>query len=152
MNNPLLDFSDLPRFEAILPIHVKPAISQLLTEANALIVQLGEDPKEPTWDNFAAPLINGLEPLTRSWGQVSHLHSVVDIPEWREAYNELLPEVSAFFAQVGQNLALYVRYKKLRESAAFAMGIPSFQVESAARKARERILPAFLQKRMRMGI
>ncbi len=119
MNNPLLDFSDLPRFEAILPIHVKPAISQLLTEANALIVQLGEDPKEPTWDNFAAPLINGLEPLTRSWGQVSHLHSVVDIPEWREAYNELLPEVSAFFAQVGQNLALYVRYKKLRESAAF---------------------------------
>lgn len=39
MSNPLLDFSDLPRFDAILPEHVGPAIEQLLAEAEAAVAQ-----------------------------------------------------------------------------------------------------------------
>ena len=33
MTNPLLDFSDLPRFDQIRPEHVAPAIFQLLAYA-----------------------------------------------------------------------------------------------------------------------
>src|SRR5690606_32954383 len=60
------------------------------------------------------------ERLGRAWGVVGHLHSVLDVPEWREAYNALLPEVSRFYAEVGQNLALFHKYKALHDSPEYA--------------------------------
>lgn len=60
----------------------------------------------PTWDGFAQPRRMPGERLSRAWGIVGHLHSVNDVPAWREAYNEMLPEVSRFCAEQGQNLQL----------------------------------------------
>ena len=56
----------------------------------------------------------------RAWGIVVHLHAVNDVPAWREAYNEMLPEVSRFYAELGQNLKLFEKYKLLRSSPEFA--------------------------------
>jgi oligopeptidase A len=42
------------------------------------------------------------------------------VPAWREAYNEMLPEVSRFYAELGQNLKLFEKYKALRGSAEYA--------------------------------
>ena len=39
MTNPLLDFSGLPRFDAITPAHVTPAIDTLLAQARAAVEQ-----------------------------------------------------------------------------------------------------------------
>ncbi|MCP5249280.1 MAG: M3 family metallopeptidase [Candidatus Accumulibacter sp.] len=119
-DNPLLDFSGLPRFDAIAPSDVQPAISRLLDDCRALIERLTSDPRAATWDNFAAPLSDGLEPLSRAWGIVGHLHSVNDVPAWRDAYNRLLPEVTRFYAEVGQNLQLFARYKAIAESSEYA--------------------------------
>ena len=44
---------------------------------------------------------------------------MADTPELRAAYGAMLPKVTAFFASLGQNLALYQRYKELRNSSAF---------------------------------
>ena len=118
--NPLLDFSDLPRFDLIQPAHVKPAIEQLLADGRALIERLTSDATPATWADFAAPLSDGLEGLGRAWGVVGHLHSVNDIPAWREAYNEMLPEISRFYSELGQNLALFDKYRALRKNADFA--------------------------------
>ena len=41
--NPLLDFSGLPRFDAIAPEHVAPAIQSLLAENRARFVAKPED-------------------------------------------------------------------------------------------------------------
>ena len=117
--NPLLDFRDLPRFDAVEPTHVAPAIRQLLDESRALIAQLADDPQATTWETFAAPLADNSERLSRAWGIVGHLHSVNDVPEWREAYNQMLPEVSRFYAELGQNLKLFAKYKAIRASAAY---------------------------------
>ncbi|MCK6411752.1 MAG: M3 family metallopeptidase [Azonexus sp.] len=119
-HNPLLDFSDLPRFDLIQPAHVKPAIEQLLADGRALIESLTGDATPVTWGDFAAPLSDGLEGLGRAWGVVGHLHSVNDIPAWREAYNEMLPEISRFYSELGQNLALFDKYRALRKNADFA--------------------------------
>lgn len=54
------------------------------------------------------------------WGPVSHLNSVVNTPELREAYNSNLPKISAFFTELGQNLALFEKYKALVASPAYA--------------------------------
>jgi oligopeptidase A len=118
--NPLLDFSDLPRFDLVQPKHVKPAIESLLAAGRELIANLTDDATPATWNDFAGALALGLEPFGRAWGIVGHLHSVNDVPAWREAYNEMLPEVSRFYAELGQNLKLFEKYKALRESAEYA--------------------------------
>ena len=120
MSNPLLAFDSLPDFEAIRPEHVEPAITQLIDENRTLIDTLLADPTPPSWERFVAPMTEAGERLGRAWGIVGHMHSVMDVPAWREAYNQMLPAISSFYADVGQNLALYEKYKTLHDSPEFA--------------------------------
>lgn len=119
-HNPLLDFSDVPRFDLIQPEHVKPAIESLLADGRSLIERLTDDATPATWTDFAGALSDGLEGFGRAWGVVGHLHSVNDVPAWREAYNEMLPEVSRFYTELGQNLKLFDKYRALRASPEYA--------------------------------
>jgi oligopeptidase A len=117
-SNPLLDFSNLPRFDAIKPEHVTPAIDSLIAEANAVVAQLEAPMDDVTWDTLA-PLDEVGERLGRAWGVVGHLNHVVDTPELRATYNENQPKVVEFSTALGQNEALFAKYKQLRASAAF---------------------------------
>jgi oligopeptidase A len=112
--NPLLDFSGLPRFKDIRPEHVTPAIDQLLTENRRLVEELAARTGEPDWEEFVAPLEDANERLSRAWGQVSHLHSVLDSPELREAYNANLSKITQYYAELGQHDGLFRRFKALR--------------------------------------
>ena len=125
MSNPLLDFSGLPRFDTVQPDHVTPAIRQLIGEYRELIAQLTAPEAPASWDAFMQPLTDMGEKLSRAWGIVGHLHSVNDVPEWREAYNAILPEVSGFYADLGQNLALFAKIKALAASAEYASLSPA---------------------------
>ena len=117
--NPLLDFSGLPRFAQIKPEHVAPAIEQLLAENRALIAQLLADDAPPTWGSFVRPMEDANERLSRAWGPVGHLNAVMNSPELREAYNTNLPKITAYFAELGQNLQLFEKFKALHNSAEF---------------------------------
>lgn len=117
--NPLLDFSGLPLFDAIQPDHVTPALDQLLTEAQTQIDQLVKMRAQPTWQNFVRPLFDATEKIGRAWGQVQHLHSVVDTAELRAVYNENLPKLSTFWTALGQNEGLLKQFRKLRNSPKF---------------------------------
>jgi oligopeptidase A len=117
--NPLLDFSGLPRFDEVTPEHVAPAVRQLIAENRRLIEDLVSPQTPATWDDFVQPMLDAGERLSRAWGIVGHLHSVNDVPPWREAYNALLPEVSSFYADLGQNLALFAKFKQLAEGSEF---------------------------------
>ena len=113
--NPLLDFSGLPRFEAIRPEHVAPALDVLLAEAEAA-VSAAEQVQPVRWESFVAPLDDATERLWRAWGLVGHLQGVVNTPELREAYNSNLPRVTRFASALGQNLALYRQYQAMAAS------------------------------------
>ena len=119
MSNPLLDFSGLPHFADIRPEHVGPAIDQLLAENRALITRQLSDDIPPTWDDFVRPMENANERLSRAWGPVGHLNAVMNSPELREAYNSTLPKITQYYAELGQNQALYEKFKALRASAEF---------------------------------
>jgi oligopeptidase A len=119
LNNPLLDFSGLPRFDAITPEHVTPAIDELLGKSRAVVQQLEAPQDTVTWANFVTPLENSTEMLGRAWGIVSHLNNVVDTPELRAVYNENLPKVTEFWTELAQNEALFAKYKALRSGAQF---------------------------------
>jgi oligopeptidase A len=117
--NPLLDFAGLPRFAEIKPEHVTPAVDQLLAEGRALVDKLAAAHDAPAWGSFVAPLEDANERLGRAWGQVSHLHSVMDGPELREVYNENLPKITQFYAELGQHAGLFARFKALRAQREF---------------------------------
>jgi len=118
--NPLLDFSGLPRFDAIRVEHVARAIETLIAEARATIARVAGDAQPPTWENVVEPLALALDRLDRAWSAVRHLNAVVNTPALRDAYNATLPEVSAFHADLGQNVALFERYRALAAGSAFA--------------------------------
>ena len=136
--NPLLDFSDLPRFDAIKPEHVTPAVIALLEENRAVVARLEAPMAQVTWDNFVEPLENATEKLSRAWGAVGHLNAVVDTPELRAAYNESLPKVTEFWTELGQNLALFDKYKALKASGEYATLPPARKkiIENALRDFR----------------
>jgi oligopeptidase A len=120
-NNPLLTFGrGIAAYSEVKPEHITPAIQFLLKHAQAA-VDTATDPKtSSSWDALAEPLEDATEALGRSWGVISHLNSVADTPELRSAYGEMLPEVTAFFSSLGQNLALYQKFKELKNSPDFA--------------------------------
>ncbi|HLY96054.1 MAG TPA: M3 family metallopeptidase [Sideroxyarcus sp.] len=118
--NPLLDFSGLPRFAEIKPEHVTPAVDELLDRNRALTAQLLADTTSPTWDNFVQPFEDANEHLARAWGQVGHLNMVMNSPELREVYNANLPQVTQYYAELAQNLALFKKYKAIRNGDGYA--------------------------------
>jgi oligopeptidase A len=118
--NPLLDFSGLPRFAEIKTEHIAPAVDELLARNRALTEKLLADTTPPTWENFVQPFEDAHEHLSRAWGQVGHLNMVMNSPELREVYNANLPKVTQYYAELSQNLALFQKYKAIRNSANYA--------------------------------
>ena len=119
-SNPLLDFSDLPRFDQFDVAQIDPALDVLLEQARQALAVATDATTEPSWANVVEPLELATEQLGRAWGIVGHLSSVDDSPELREANNRNLPRVTQFWTELGQNEALFARYKALRDSAEFA--------------------------------
>ena len=116
-NNPLLAIEDLAAFDAIRPAHVEPAITALLTRAEAALEQ-AVDPATPVdYDTLAAILDVATERLGRAWSAVGHLNSVADTPELRAAYNAQLGAVTAFYTRLSADERLFARYQALHDQA-----------------------------------
>ena len=118
MINPLLARTELPLFADIRPEHVGPAISELLTEANAALERATSDAVPADYDAMSAVLDVATERLSRSWGAVNHLNAVADNPALRAAYNESLPHVTEFHTRIGADERLYAKYKTIANSPA----------------------------------
>ncbi len=119
MSNPLLDFSALPRFDAMDASFIGPAVDQLLAENAALVEQLCADPTPPDWAHFVTPLEDANERLARAWGVVSHLNAVMNSPQWREAYNQNLPRISEYYTALAQHPGLYRAFSAIRTADGF---------------------------------
>ena len=118
--NPLLDFSGLPRFDAIEPEHVTPAIDALLADAQKAVDKVTSAGVAASWDTVVEPLDEATDRLGRAWGAVSHMNAVVDTPDLRAQYNANQPKLTAFFTELSQNEALYDRFKALAARPDFA--------------------------------
>ena len=115
-NNPLINFGHgIPIYSDIKPEHISPAINFLLKQAEDAVQQATDSNTSSTWAELVEPLENATECLGRSWGTISHLNSVVDTPELRHAYGEMIPKVTAFFSSLSQNLALYKKFNSLQK-------------------------------------
>ncbi len=120
MSNPLLEMTGLPPFSRIKPEHVEPAIDILLAEVREAVVQrLEKYTGKYNWDNLIQPLEDMDDRLGRVWSPISHMNSVVNSDELREAYNACLPKLSDYATEMGQNRKLYEAYQFIKEASDF---------------------------------
>ncbi len=127
MSNPLLTFTDLPPFASIKPEHVKPAIEEAIAHCRKVTEQVLEGNTHPTWENLVAPIEEVDDRLSRIWSPVSHMNSVVNSEELREAYESCLPLLSEYGTWVGQHKGLFEAYKALKTSDEFSQLTPAQQ-------------------------
>jgi len=119
--NPLITFGrGICAYSEVKPSDIAPAIDFLLERAQYAVDQAVDPVTPANWNDLVEMLEDATESLSRSWGVVSHLNSVADTPELRSAYGEMIPKVTAFFSSLGQNLALYQKFKELSLSADFS--------------------------------
>ena len=120
LHNPLIAFGrGIPAYAEIKPEHIDPAISYLLKAAESAVNKATDANTACTWNALAEPLEDATESLGRAWGVISHLNSVADTAELRAAYGKMLPQVTAFFSSLSQNLALYDKFKLLQNCPEF---------------------------------
>jgi oligopeptidase A len=133
--NPLLgDESPIP-FHRILPEHVVPAFRQALARAREEVDAIIALAEPRTYANT----IQALEEMGERLGQVirpvSHLTSVMSTPELRQAYETVLPELSAFSARIPLNAELWnaVRDYSRTEDARALTGVRRRHLEKVVR-------------------
>ena len=109
--NALLDRHALPRFDAIRPEDVGPALDVLLADAQAALEKVVGPSVPPDYDAVSMVLDVALERLGAAWGVIGHLNAVADTPALRAAYTENLPRVTEFHTRLGADERLYAKYK-----------------------------------------
>jgi len=122
-----MTMTGLPPFEKIKPEHVEPAIRELIEMNRKLVDELLNSMEHYTWDNLIQPLEEADDQLGRAWSPVSHMNSVVNSDELRDAYNACLPLLSEYSTEMGQNEHLFEAYKSIHE-------MPEFQHLDQAQK------------------
>ncbi|MCS5709822.1 oligopeptidase A [Candidatus Berkiella aquae] len=120
MKNPLLEPFDLPPFARIQAEHVTPAINTLIERNLKQIDELTKAQQNPTWDSLIAPIEALDDELNKAWSPVSHLNSVLNTKELREAYHQCLPKLSEYGTTVGQNKNLYDAYIAIKSAGSFS--------------------------------
>ena len=130
MENALLHLGSEPRFDRIRAEDVRPAMQSAIADARAAIAAVKAQP-ETTWLNTVERLTDATERVGRIWGVVSHLNAVADTLELRAVYNELMPEVTVFFTEIGQDIELYARFKAIKNSPEYAVLSPAQQTKLA---------------------
>ena len=153
--NPLLDFSDLPVFDAIEPSDIASALDVLLANAEKALETVTAPDYPANWSEISSVLDVSVEKLSRAWGAVNHLHSVADSPELRAAYTEALPRVTAFYTRMGADERLYAKYKAIapaslnaEQKRAHTLAIRNFVLSGAELTGLEKKRFAEIQERM----
>lgn len=120
MTNPLLQDTLLPQFSKIKPEHVKPAVEQAIANCKEVIADVLTNSDNYTWQNLVMPIDEVDDVLGKLWSPISHMNSVVNSDELREAYESCLPLLSEYGTFVGQHKPLFQAYQQLSESTEFS--------------------------------
>jgi oligopeptidase A len=114
MENPLLSVGLEVPFDRISAEHVEPAITELIRRSEAALNAIEQAPR--TYDGTLGALERATEQLELSMSIVEHLESVATTPALRDAYNAVLPSVSAFWSSIALRDGLYRALVELSET------------------------------------
>jgi oligopeptidase A len=115
--HPFLEADFLPAWSTLQAEHIVPDITLAVARAEAAIAAIaGLELTQLTYASTFLALERATEALTVAWAKVSHLQAVADTAPLREAYNAMLPKVSAFYAGIPLNPALWQRLRTFAET------------------------------------
>ena len=107
------------RWSTLTPDHVEPDIDKGLEIAEANLEKIRKlDLAELSYENTFGALEVASEDLDRAWGRLNHLDSVCNNEEQRAALNAVLPRVTAFYASIPLDDAIWEKLKVFAESTA----------------------------------
>ena len=110
--NPLLTrHSEIP-FDALHPDQVVPAVEKLLTSTTAELDNIKKVSGPRTFNNTMRALDDLGVALDCAVGLVGHIENVATTPEWRAAYNQVLPVVSLFKSKIVLDAELWTAIKE----------------------------------------
>ncbi|WP_139853086.1 M3 family metallopeptidase [Acinetobacter pullicarnis] len=111
----------VPHFDQLPLADLKQQIQQALEQGQQFLDQLTEVPAQLQQQLDVLAKVDQLENnLSESWGILSHLNAVMNNPETRELYQEVLPALSEYYTGLGQHTVLYQTYQQLHDHAEFA--------------------------------
>ncbi len=109
--NPLLQSDDLPKFSAIEPSQLTPAMQSILEKLEsdfaAMESKLAESKDSATFDEVLPALEKMQHPLGFAWGIASHLNGVKNSDELRSAYEENQPNIVKTSMKFSQSKPVY---------------------------------------------
>lgn len=115
-DNPLLNLGMKIPFDGIRAEHVRPAIETSLERAKAAIAAIVAHDGPRTYANTMAALDDATEPLELAMTVVGHLESVATTDELRDAYNDVKPKVSSFYAGLPLDAGLYLAIRDFAQT------------------------------------
>jgi len=121
MQNPLLDLTFPVPFDAIREEHIEPAVRTLLAEAQGTFDTIAASSGPFSYESTLGAIERASERLEVVMSLVEHLESVSTTPALREAYNAVLPDVSALWSSIPLNPGLWRvlnEFSKTAEAAA----------------------------------
>jgi oligopeptidase A len=136
--NPLLQDDFRIPFHRLRAEHVEPGIREALREAETEVDAIARSDDQATWSNTIGRLDMLTDRLARRISPASHLVSVAETPELRNAFNAVLPEMSAFWSSLPLNEGLWKRLRDFcdTEEAASLEGVARRHLQKTLREFR----------------
>lgn len=111
----------VPQFDQIQLDQLKQDIEKSIHAGQAFLNHLEQAPQDFASQRKTIEQLDTLEnQMSESWGVLSHLNAVMNNPQTREVYQELLPHLSAYYTQLGQHTPLYQTYQQIHDSTEFS--------------------------------
>ncbi|MFO0749013.1 MAG: M3 family metallopeptidase [Myxococcota bacterium] len=115
-DNPLLAWGEVPRFDAVRPEHVVPAVRATLERCQADLTAIEADAARIDGADLVARLEQLEDRLSWTWGLANHLNSVRTSDALRAAITEVQPDVVTFQSRLGQSEPLFDAMTRVRDS------------------------------------
>ena len=113
----ILEREGLPLYDKIDVDEIKPSMLELLENSRREIETILQSADhELTWNTLADPLEELDDRITKVWSPISHMNSVVNTDELRDAHDAVLPELSRFNMELLQSKPLYEAWRKLKST------------------------------------
>ena len=121
MKNPLIQAEGLPAFEEIQASHLSspPSINSCPKAESTVRVAVNKAQQITAGRTYCRNLEDMDDHLSRAWSPASHLHSVADNDQLREAYNACIAKLSDYSTEMGQNEDLFHAYEQIAKADSF---------------------------------
>ncbi len=136
--NPLVREDTRIPFDMVRAEHVVPAVSEILKQARSDLEVLTSSEEEPDFGNTLGRMDDILERVKTRVAPLTHLISVAETPDLREAFHQVLPDITEFWSGITLNKELWTRLKdfSLTSEAAELEGLKKRHLKDTLREFR----------------